>query len=369
MSRKSIFTVFLLIFICHTLHASLRTDLAERTREEVLAKAVQLGRTLPWAQAVGAVVLNEGEDVATGIALDHHTILTAAHFNYSKPDARITFILSTNAQGQYIQKAIDPTFDCEVYEIDRDHMYGHESFKTQDPDHFILDSKYPLDQVGALDKEMILDGMRFKGIPLKDLGGLSFEACKDIFLSSSEFCGVDLLILKTKKPLPEELAYSHFLSQDVAIDKINGASIGFGYTLYNDHPNAPYRTSENPLEQNQRHVISCNVSSAFLEGGSSIFYGAYEALFINGDHSFIPKSEMLMTAGLPVGGDSGGPLFIKEGDTYVLSGIMSFTLSPFDKIIVDPKLRSLLDTIKQPIFPVWQDVRPYLPWIKSHMEK
>lgn len=369
MSKKVIFTVFLLSLICHPLHASLRTDLAERTREEVFAKAVHLGRTLPCAQTVGAVVLNEEEDVATGIALDPHTILTAAHFNFSKPDARITFILSANAQGQFIKKSKNPAFECTVYDIDRDQMHAHDSFKTQEADHFILDSKYPLDQVGDLDKEMVLSGMRFKGVPLKDLEGVSFDTCKEKFLSSSVFCGVDLLILKTKTPLPTDLPYPKFLSEDVVIDKMNGVSVGFGHTLYNDHPNAPYRTSENPLEQNQRHVISCNVSSSFIEEGSSVLYGSYEALFINGDQSFIPKSEMLMTAGLPVAGDSGGPLFIKEGDAYVLCGIMSFTLSPCDMIIEDPILRSLLGTIEQPVFPIWQDVRPYLPWIRSHMEK
>ncbi|MFN7365154.1 MAG: hypothetical protein ACK5TR_04335 [Alphaproteobacteria bacterium] len=368
MSIKNTFALLFFSFMLQPLHASLRTDLVERTREEVFAKAVHLGRTLPCAQAVGAVVLNDGEDAATGIALDPYTILTAAHFNFSKPDGRIDFILSANAQGQFIKKSRDPDFECTVYEIDRDRIYAHDRFKWQNPDHFVLDSKYPLSHVGALGQEMVLSGMRFGGMPLQDLEGLSFAACKEKFLSSSEFCGVDLLILKTKTPLPVGLGYPQFLSQGVAIDKMDGASVGFGHTLYNDHPKVPYRTSENPLEQNQRHVISCNVSSSSLEEGNSILYGSYEALLVNGDQSFIPKSEMLMTAGLPVGGDSGGPLFLKEGGTYVLCGIFSQTLSPLGQIIEDPTLRSLLGAIKQPIFPIWQDVRPYLPWIRSHME-
>lgn len=145
--------------------------------------------------------------------------------------------------------------------------------------------------------------------------------------------------------------------------------MGFGNTVYNRHPNMPQPTSQNNFETNQRHVISCKVSSSSLEDGNEVFFGTYKGLFINGDESFIPKNEMLMTTGLPVGGDSGGPFFIKKGESYVLGGILSQTLSPMRDVIEDPSLRSLLGAIEQPVFPIWQDVRPYLPWIKSHMEK
>jgi hypothetical protein len=369
MSIKTIFTAFLLSLVCHPLHASLRTDLAERTPEDVFKKSVNLGKTLPCAGVVGAVSLNDGENIGTGIALDRHTILTAAHFDFAKPGARIEFILSTNLQGQAIKKSIDPDFDCMVYEIDPNRMHVHDRFRTREAKIFSLNTDYALNAVHVLNKEDVLQDLRFGPVPVKDLGKLSFEICKKVFLSNTDFCGVDLLILKTKKSLPKKLPYPKFLAAGVEIREVDGISVGFGHTVYNRHPNMPQPTSQNVLETNQRHVISCKVSSSSLEDGNEVFFGTYKGLFINGDESFIPKSEMLMTAALPVGGDSGGPFFIKKGESYVLGGILSQTLSPMRDVIGDPNLRSLLGAIEQPVFPIWQDIRPYLPWIKSHLEK
>ena len=351
------------------LYASLRTDLTDRTPEEVLQRSVGLGKTLDCSKVTGAVVMNDGENLLTGVALDRHTILTAAHFDFAKPGARIKFILSANFQGQVIKKSIDPDFDCLVYEIDRQNIHVCSSFKNVNSQRFALNIEGDLEQVLDLPIVQMLDRMNFGNRPVKELEYLNFEAYKQRFLSNRSFCGVDLLILKTKKPLPQGLHYPKFAPENRNFEEQNCLSIGFGETIYNQPPMLPICTSKNPLETNQRHVISCKVSQSCLEAGNHVFFGRYEGLYINGDQSFIPKNDMLKTTGLPVAGDSGGPLFVQKGESFELCGIMSQTLSPMSDVVENPIFRKVLKTVKQPIFPIWQDVRPYLPWIKSHMEK
>lgn len=177
MSKKVTLGALLLCLTSGSLHASFRTDLEGRTPEGVFKKSVHLGKTLPCAGVVGVVSLNDGENIGTGIALDRHTILTAAHFDFAKPDARIEFILSTNLQGQAIKKSIDPDFDCMVYEIDPNRMHVHDRFRTREAKIFSLNTDYALNAVDALSKEDVLNDLMFGPVPVKDLGKLNFDIC------------------------------------------------------------------------------------------------------------------------------------------------------------------------------------------------
>jgi hypothetical protein len=178
------------------------------------------------------------------------------------------------------------------------------------------------------------------------------------------FSGVDLCVMKLASPLPADLLYPEILGGSKLSDAY-GITAGFGELKFNDPKTGPRRVSDDPGKFGARHVFSSSVSSDIMPDDVStpILLGHYKGIIGNGDEFFTPTEDMRKTEGLPVSCDSGGPFFIDDGGTYKLAGIVSRTFCLSD--VMDASLRS--HQLKQPVYPVWTDVRPHMDWIKSLM--
>src|SRR5262249_5210256 len=154
-------------------------------------------------------------------------------------------------------------------------IYIHESFKRKDFDVKNITCKYTSKEIVSMDKATVLNDLTFADLPIKNLEGLTFQEYKDKFIGCRSFTGIDLVILKTRKPLPADLTYPQFVGDDITVENTNGISIGFGTMVYNKHPEAPQPVSDDILKKNQRHVISCKVSSSSLEENNKILLGEY----------------------------------------------------------------------------------------------
>ncbi len=349
------YSAFLAIFISvlsiNGGSSSVRVDLSDRTPQQVVAKSYQLGETLEPGCVTGAVVIDNNE-LATGIALDPDTVLTGAHSKFYENNSDIFFVLDSNVQSSkkyYVSKyIIHPGFRWES--------------NSENPSCLI----YFNEKNGSF----MFDLNGYK-ISLNDTQNLNFAGFEKAgFSKHNPFTGVDIAILKLKNSLPEGLSYPKILSPNFDVSNTYGISLGFGDMKYN-YPDGTKPVTTHPQEKNMRHVISTKVSSYELSD-ARILYGNYRTLAVNSDECFITDSSMMKTEGIPVGGDSGGPLFIKidENNKYMLCGIFSKTFSlhnMMSSLPLDFKEILKQQQYTQPVFPTWIDVRHYKDWILQNM--
>ena len=264
------------------------------------------------ANITGAVIINNSE-LASGIPLDKYTVLTAAHMLHPNSE-KIIFKLAESAYGDEEEKE---------YQVVK--VILHDSFKFNEKS-FV--------EIGAIALE---------GIPYSKIKTMTFEEFQNsVFWKKIHYSGVDLAILKLSKPLPENLTYPTILnSNEIPEDSFMSVSVGFGPPKTNNQVKGPQLFDFNYEDQLKRHAIRCNVWKDLTDGNKIVLHGKYEGLLINGDESFIPQPKMSDLEGLPVGGDSGGPLFIIRKGKYKLAGILSANLCPSQMLIEDENIKNL----------------------------
>lgn len=344
--KMRFFIAAFLVTCFSTVQATLRTDIKERPKEQVLKKSYHMGSSQKLSPVI-CHILVDGEINFTGIALDSYTILTCAHEEkfQNSGDIRVSFV--PHVTTDFLED------DKGVYHVKAKPIL-HPSFR------FIPNSKMP--DIGEYEEL----GICFAAVPLHEWALLDFETYNH-FVKTNEmkFSGVDLAILKLDVPLPFS-EYPEILDSAQEIENEVALSLGYGPQKYNaqDRPSMLVGHMDDLC---RRHLISTHVS-AYDQGFSKVLYGHYKGLLVNGDESFIPDNSMLKTEGLPVCGDSGGPLLVKEGDAYKLAGILSRTWSICPPgIELGNPVRHKLEGFVQPIFPTWVDIRHYKDWIESHM--
>lgn len=324
--------------------ACIRTDLDDRPLQEALSKSKSLGSSQPFSNLVGSIFVNE-ETLSTGIALDKHTILTAAHCHEQEAET-ITFSLNPNAISAFL------TDDYKLYTVTTRPLV-HPSFRMYER------------KIVSTWRE----NQRFvNDIPLATVSKFNFDEYNKHFAGFSKFEGADLAILKLDEPLPDGYTYPDLLNMDKSIIDIYGTCLGFGPMKFNFQEPGPTPVTCEQEQMCIRHLISNCVSSYTYPDNHRVFYGKYHGLVKNGEASFIPHKNMMKTEGLMLGGDSGGPLFIKVGNNVLLAGLYSNIACAFPfHISDDQEHRDVLGEMTQPVFPIWTDVRYYADWIKEHM--
>jgi len=343
--------LIILLFVANINNASscLRVDLIGRPPEVVLQTSLNHAKTMLPGQVCGAIWIDRSE-LCSAVAIDPYTVLTAAHpRNILVTDPKkIIFRLANNAHGG---------LESDELEINVKSIHVHESFiRLSVPDTEIVK-----------DRERGYAVRHTNDFYFNDFQNLTFDRFKELGLPI-EFEGSDILVLKLSEPLPGDLPYPTFMESTQTIKNMHGITIGCGEMKFNDQENGPRTISKNTLEVFRKHVYSSRVSESTIKE-TKIFVGEYEAEMRNGDESFIPNKEMMKTEGLPVVGDSGGPFFIKNPatDKYELLGLCSGTVAPLGSKIDIEYYREQFKGIVQPVFPIWQDLRPLKEWIQSLM--
>lgn len=336
-----IITAALLVILSASVQASVRSDLSDRTPEEVVQKSLSLASQGDYSKVTGFVFIPKDDSgmgmLGTGIALDPYTVLTAAHVGCFKKNKLIHFILCTDVKER-TQENTYPISSAAII---------HPDFKMRD-------------DVPSLNLDKIDGQFYAHGLPFNHLSSLGFEAFENLFGRYIKSAHVDLCILKLDVPLSDKVTFPEILEKNFAVKESYGISLGYGQMQYND-PEGPTKTDIDM----QRHLISSKVSSCHSGGGVHILAGNYKGKLVNGGESFIPDTTMRKTEGLPVRGDSGGPFFIEVDGTYKLSGIASIGAYLYSPTQGD--LRKVYEGYTQPIFPIWIDIRKYVDWISSHI--
>lgn len=339
------------------LKACTRTDLLDRTPQEVVEKSLQLAQEGDYSHVTGLVIVKKEKDFSrkpgafstygSGVALDRYTVLTAAHFLLEDDEpAQVFFALHPNPMGS------------EVENIKISHIFPHPTFKKIET---IVESSMTFkpnktfDGIDPYSNDICLAGLTYPQIdqgPLNPLRG---------------FIGVDIAILKLEKPLPENLIFPEILPKNYEVKDTYGICLGYGRMYYNYHDKGPTRVIEDQRESIMRHLISMKVNAYTSTNKGPVLYGQYKGLLVNGRYSFIPDSKMLKTEGMTVGGDSGGPMFIRHENKYKLIGITSYDWSALGDVILEPEAAAMLQGVTQPIFPVLVDIRTHREDITGFM--
>jgi hypothetical protein len=356
--KKILYNLLMLSLLCIASEAesSVRVDLDDRSPEEVVAKSLLLAEQNPLSQVTGCVWMDNG-GCASGIALDPHTVLTAAHIKEFQGAKSIWFVSSSNIQSEYE--------DCLYKEQASSEVVFYEDFF-----HNPMSGAHQL----PIYKDKATGQYTLCDLPLEGLTNLRFTGFQESkqLCAFSPFFGTDLAIVKLKTPLPDVLLYPEILDKDIEIKDKYCISLGFGPMKFNTQEHGAVSVTEEYSEKSKRHLISVKTTAysgtdIFTERPVHLIHGNYQGILCNGSESFIPNETMMKTEGLPVSGDSGGPLLFKFGDSFKLVGLMSSTHAPVATEIEDPALRDTFGKFIQPVFPVWTDIRFYQDWIKSHM--
>lgn len=377
--KKNILLI-MIVFASFSVDATIRTDLKDRTKEEVLAKSYYLGNCQPLSDVTCHIVV-DGKYHASGIALDPYTVLTSAHMKdfEKKDDILVTF--APHATPEEILKG-ERTWKISQRPI------IHPQFVYLGTDNL------PNTEITSVNNKFFIGG-----IYLPTLFEMQFEEFKSLYTKEQQlFYGPDLAILKLDSPLPFE-TYPEFHDLDHNVVNEKALSLGFGPQRYNSEKDVPPLVDEEQLQSYKRHLISTRVSGDTFHS-AHVLYARYEGPLRAGRYGFVPKENMFKTEGIPLDGDSGGPLLIKsEGDdTHELIGIASAAAcveatplqfgeggmrslkKMFDECSLlfqmmlevkgyagESPIASFIQDTTQPIFPMWTDVRYYADWIKSKM--
>lgn len=330
---------FLFFMVFNPVMASVRIDLKDRTPEEVIQKSCYLAQCTGPAEVVVSIIC--ASELSTGILLDPETILTCAHSQYSQEAPPLRFILGTN------------TLVLGAVPLQIREKISHPKFKIH--------------EVSGTEFLRIHSYCFMNGIPSDRFDKIGFDEFFTLKKTVSSFSGVDLAILKLAVPVSEALPFPTFLDPEYDVVDTYGISYGYGPMKFNTQNKGPQPATLDSSKMLQRHLMSHKVT-AYDTGFSKVLYGSYKGVTVHGNESFMPSSDMRKTEGLPVGGDSGGPLCIQtEATAYQLAGICSATYAMNSLPIDATETKRALGKTIQNIYPVWTDIRPYIPWIKENM--
>lgn len=330
--------------------ACTRTDLEDLTPHNVVEESLERAKMNDYSHVTGVILVRTENDIlrgpgaftryGTGIALDPKTVLTAAHYisdTDEKMPLQLRFALHPNPMNsgvEYITVStvvLHPTFHRNPL-ITKDPV----SFKQRG------NSIYPY--LGDISLEELT-------YPQVDQSPLN---------AYRGFLGVDLAILKLESPLSNNLIFPEILPQNHEIIDTYGFCLGYGRMYYNYQDKGPTRVIDDQQKSIVRHLINSKVNAYTSINKGPVLYGNYKGSIIHGEYSFLPNSNMLKTEGMPVGGDSGGPLFIEHEGKYKLAGINSYKWSALGNFKVDPNVAETYNKFTQPIFPVWVDIRTHI---------
>ena len=359
-------TNLLICISASTSFSCVRSDLADRTPEVALEKSLSLALKLdPGKVSVLISCLDENHRIiyeGSGVAIDRHTILTAAHVVYGYSRIVICNNVATNGCRNVIsdikEKIIHPNFSPA-----ESRTTGTKKPRVLRQDEQGSYEIFAADYRGPTDYDEIGTPVNISTISEMTLEKLASTDCLRMEATKN-----DLAILKLTTPLAEDLPYPA-LSTVSELNDQDGVAIGWGIPRYN-------RQLEGAVESKYRfpekHLISCKVNTnTTLHTDEKILYASYRGLLINGGKSFIPDSNnMMKTTGLPVHGDSGGGFFIKSSynptSPSILAGIQSQILSLYSTEIENPQLRTELAHNVQPIYPLWTDITHHTAWITRY---
>lgn len=347
MNYIKLFILSLAVFQVQSALACLRVDIEDRKPDKVFQHSIDLGKgekpTEVAQTGIRILVRNKttGQSFrASGVALDRYTVLTAAHTKGLGDEGHIVAISHGDENKFFTVKKV----------------ILHNQFQLG----------MPTEREVKRNPER--DEFTLNSLNVKEFEQMSFPEIRKMF--PPEFSGPDLAIIKAAKPLFQSISYPKIWNPKQEMEKETyGISIGYGDKKWNNQEKGPIIIDD--LKKGSRHVISCKVS---LHPDLNLYFGMYKGLLVNGNESFIPDSSMKKTEGLPVNGDSGGPLFItsKSGE-YQLAGIFSGTTAPNNKHLLengsqdDQIIRGSLFSIKQPVHPYWTSVWEHREWIQSYM--
>ncbi len=343
---KIIAVIFFLLNV-QQIFSSVRGDAEGRSPEEVINLSRILGAAVrpkgivsPAIKAAietsksAVFIIADGKN-ATGVLLDEWTVLTCAH---DIADASNVNVLNLGTYGKNLS---DASFAVSVKKV-----IVFPSFTKLKAQNYSVSSN----SCG----EHILVNNSGELCSFSALPGLDYDQLLAT-IPWGNFGGIDLAILKLSKPL--SITRYPVLSPTRA----NGYGLAVGYGIQS--VNTPEGAVGLTDQFYSRHAISCEVTCQDVS--RSVVYASYFGKVGHGDESFIPNADMKKTAGLPVSGDSGGPLFIQNENEYCLAGIYSRTFAPISRVV--HSLQSL--GVVQPLFPTWTDLSlPIIQqWIRGNM--
>lgn len=333
--------------------ACVRTDLEDLPPEEVVARSLHLAQQGDYSQVTGAIIVRTENDVhrgrggfsryGTGVALDRYTVITTAHFILEKEKAfNLQFLLHPNYSASQQE---------DYYNVSA--MFPHPTFSEfESTGNNVLNFK----EGKPYQNDVPLEGLTY---PIVDQ--------VDHLNQLRGFLGVDLIVLKLARPLPQNLVFPEILPLDYNVEDTYGSCLGYGRMYYNDQNCGPVRVIEDQAKSINRHLISSKVTAYTSVNKGPILFANYTGFLVNGENSFIPAPDMLKTEGMPVGGDSGGPIFIQHDGRYKLVGINSYEWSVLGSIKLEPEVTQMLKGIVQPKFSVWVDIRAHMEDISNLM--
>lgn len=344
MFLKFLFVACLGVGFFGTAQSCVRGDLEDRTPEEVFKKSRTMAKELKGSSAVGMVT--NGNNVSSAVLLDSKHVLTVAHTGFLHGSLNNVFFTNYTAFGwmgeAMNQGTVHSSEKAEASRVKRVHI--HPTFKLLRPDPMVFDLSKIL--------EYIREGKN-----------------DDSFLRSYHFEGVDLAVLELEKPFGCVDKFPRIYMEDYnVVNGVYGVAFGYGPQRINqvDEPSL-LAVDSREGKIFQRHVISSKVSFNQRNG---VLFGSYRTNWGNGDESFIPEQGMRKTEGLPVAGDSGGPLFLEVGDssTLFLAGITSCNMT-HSPLIKDQAARALLQGAPSTdLYPVFTAVGPNMDWIMSVLD-
>jgi hypothetical protein len=334
--------IFLVAVLSLSANASVRTDIEDRSPEEVVRKAQHMAESEAFYGPVIGSIISGPLFYGTGIALNSTTVLTAAHIK----DLKKVTSFCLHSEG-----AFSATKD-DHYKIKS--ITLHSTFKRK------KNSRVP---IGITDNTLFVEG-----IELKKGEVLSFKNFQKTCAQYHPFQGIDLAILKLDRPIIGKNFPQIMDPQTEVKEQPYGITLGHGPMLYNTKEGAK-RVTQHPKDLLKRHLITTKISPFTSHFSGSIFYGSYKGEIRNGSNSFIPDASMKKMEGLPVEGDSGGPLFILHEKKYKLVGILSLTSGINTEKVEDMGMRKNFGDHVQSLFPTWTDVRQYKKWIEEVSKK
>ena len=349
--------------------ATLRTDLEDRKKEEVYKKAVDL-KIQPYSKVTGQIFVVEGEKITncvSAIALSPSHVLSVGHLGDSLSNNKKSYIFSTMKKGCLVKDILLMAFGKK--EVPQDAYVSiafdltvHPTYKN----HFFNLSNTNSEMVGTLNFNDLFSQFQKNLNESSFLNPQSYSENSDLetYISKKEMRGADLSILKLRSPLNEKEFPKIGNFKDRLDSKIRGLSVGYGAVEYND-PNGNSQKIHDKLIS-ECHLVTLPIQdvqfnkklnenlilSTFYSKSSCLSQVLPQSFVVQdtpdqGYNEFCKNNKMM---GMPVSGDSGGPLY--KGQELV--GVYSAA-------VTGKKTNNSLIEIHH----VWTDVRYYVDWIKE----